>query len=76
MPSVAAPCATNAARAVAQARRSSMPPWAMVVLAPVSHWSGVVPVSPITSVMRSKGRSSSSAAICPSAVREPLPRST
>jgi hypothetical protein len=42
----------------------------------VSHWSGVVAVSPITISTRSKGTSSSSAAICASAVRVPVPRST
>ena len=68
--------ASSAARAVAQARRSSPPPCAMVRLAPVIHWSGVVAVSPITISMRSKATSSSSAAICASAVLVPVPRST
>ena len=48
----------------------------MVRLAAVSHWSGVVAVSPITISMRSNATSSSSAAICISAVRAPVPRST
>ena len=67
---------TSAWRAVAAARRSSPPPCEMVRFAPVIHWSGVVAVSPITMVMRSKGTSSSSAAICASAVLVPVPRST
>ena len=42
----------------------------------VSHWSGVVAVSPITISMRSNATSSSSAANCVSAVLAPVPRST
>ena len=45
-------------------------------LAAVSHWSGVVAVSPMTISIRSNRTSSSSAASCASAVRVPVPRST
>ena len=67
---------TRARRALAAARRSSEPPWKIVRFAAVSHWSGVVAVSPITISMRSKATSSSSAASWASAVRLPVPRST
>src|SRR5262249_6651307 len=39
---------TGARGALAPARRNSEPPWKIVRLAAVSHWSGVVAVSPIT----------------------------
>ena len=75
-PSRCAARSTSARRALAAARRSSEPPWKIVRLPAVSHWSGVVAVSPITISIRSNGTSSSSAASCASAVRAPVPRST
>src|SRR5215475_1477424 len=48
----------------------------MVALPTVAAWSMVIEVSPVSIRMRANGTSNSSATICDSAVRTPVPRST
>ena len=65
-----------AKRAVAAACRICMPPAWIDRLPQVIPWSGVSSVSPSITRTRSIGTDNSSAAICASAVRTPVPRST
>jgi len=75
-PSLVAAAAVSASRAVAQAWRICMPPFWIERLPNVMPWSGVSSVSPWITSTRAIGTESSSAAICASAVRKPVPRST
>src|SRR5215470_13344892 len=63
-------------RTSAAARRNAVPLFSIDWLPAVWPSSGVWPVSPEIIVMRSSGRSSSSAAICANAVTMPWPSST
>ena len=64
------------ARTSAAAMRSAVPEFSTDWLPAVIPSFGVRPVSPDTMLMRASGRSSSSAAICASAVTMPCPSST
>src|SRR6266852_4729558 len=67
---------SSAWRAVAAACRSCTPATWMERLPQVGPWSGVSAVSPSISLIFSTRTSSSSATICGSAIRMPVPRST
>src|SRR6185369_7619706 len=76
MPVFCTAISMSALRAVAAAWRSCMPATWTDRLPHVGPWSGVSAVSPSTSFTRSSATSSSSATICGSATRRPVPRST
>ncbi len=67
---------TRFCRTCAAAIRSGRAVTWMVSLAMVGPWLGVSDVSPSTNSTAAKAKSSSSAMICASAVRMPVPRST
>ena len=75
-PSFLAASSIRIARTSAPARRSAVPLFSTDWLPAVMPSFGVRPVSPEIILTRASGRSSSSAAICASAVRMPCPSST
>ncbi|CAB3716716.1 Uncharacterised protein [Achromobacter sp. 2789STDY5608633] len=75
-PHCRAACASRCSRAWAAARRRGAAEIWMLALAMVGPWLGVALVCPSTISSRAIGTCSSSATICASAVRMPVPRST
>ncbi len=76
MPSFCTASSISALRAVAAACRICTPAIWMERLPHVGPWSGVSAVSPSTIFTRSRRTSNSSATICGSAARMPVPMST